>query len=80
MTRHEHDCAHRMAVRLVGIVAPALRGEEQLEFYREAMAVLGEELEAYETRRQREAFRLSPVGNEGKRRTSNGVDARIEHD
>jgi hypothetical protein len=60
MNRGQHDCAHRMAVRLLWIVAPALRGEEQKEFYTEAMSVLMEELNDFEERRRREADRLAP--------------------
>lgn len=59
MTRCQHDCAHRMAVRLLRIVAPVLRGEEQQEAYREMMPVLVEGLADFETRRDREAQRLA---------------------
>jgi hypothetical protein len=57
--RLRHDCAHDTAVRLLRIVAPALRGEEQQEFYREAMPVLLKGLVDYDTRRTREADRLA---------------------
>jgi hypothetical protein len=57
--RLRHDCAHGTALRLLGIVAPALRGEEQQEFYREAMPVLMAGLADYDRKRAREEQRLA---------------------
>lgn len=59
MNRLQHDSAHRIVVKRLTIVAPALRGEEQQEFYWEAMPVVMEELGEFETRRAREAKRLA---------------------
>jgi hypothetical protein len=73
MMRQQHDCAHRMAIRLLRLIAPALREEEHGDFYEEAMIVLTEELEALETRRRREADRLVPTGNLNEGGTPNGA-------
>lgn len=47
-------------MRLLGLVAPTLRGEEQQEFYREGMTVLMDELAEFLVRQRREAERLAP--------------------
>ena len=57
--RQEHDAAHRIAVRILALIAPCLRGEEQQEFYREAMPIIVEGIEEYERKKALEANRLS---------------------
>jgi hypothetical protein len=59
MTRYRHDCAHRIAVKVLRIFAPLLREEEQQDAYRELMPVLMDGLADFETRRDREAKRLA---------------------
>jgi hypothetical protein len=63
MKRLLHDFAHRASIRLLGVVAAALRPEEFKDYYDEAMGILLEEIEALDARRQREAIRLAPTAH-----------------
>jgi hypothetical protein len=58
MIRLLHDGCHRIAVRMVGLVSSLLRGEEAQEFYREAMAILKEEIGRLVIKKRRQADRL----------------------
>lgn len=60
MNRLLHDAAWRLARRLVAVVAPAFREEEQAECFREFLAIVEEELQHYEALRQRQDQRLHP--------------------
>jgi hypothetical protein len=58
--RLRHDSAWRLCRRLVLIVAPALREEEQAECFREFLPIIPDELVRYEAQRQRHHQRLHP--------------------
>jgi hypothetical protein len=47
MDRERHDCAHRAALRVLGVFSPLLRGEELQEAYRELMPLLIASLDEY---------------------------------
>ena len=63
--RQEHDAAHWITVRLLGIIEPCLRGEELLEFYREAMPIVEKGIRDYAVRSQRERSRLRVGESDG---------------
>ena len=56
--RLEHDAAHRIVQRLLGIIEPCFRGEELHEFYREAMPIVVEGIQDYRICKSREEARL----------------------
>jgi len=56
--RQQHDAAHRIAIRILGLIAPCLREEEQRDFYQEAMPAILAEIEDYDRRRRLEDAHL----------------------
>ncbi len=58
--RLAHDCAHKYALRLLGLVANCLREEEYRDAFEEFYALVRECVEEYEEKRVREERRLRP--------------------
>ena len=63
--RHRNEAAHRVGVRVVGLVGHLLRGEEQRELYLEVAAACREEMAVEDGRAAREKARLVGHGPGG---------------
>ena len=58
-----HDAAWACARALTEMVAPALRPEEQAEYFASALEAVRAAIEAFEIRKDREQMRLKPNPN-----------------